>query len=332
VDHFSIDGGGSDIDFDDWQGLGHDAHSFLSTPAALFVDPGSDFHLKPGSPAVNTGTLTEAPSVDLEDNPRPAGPGVDIGAYEQQLENCDDGTADPGEQCGEPSLSCSDPCTTCNTCTCVPIPPVCGDALVCGAEECESDDDCSSGETCNGCTCGLACPAAPAAGCRAPFEGGKSLLVIKDRSPETRDQLTWKWSKGTATSKADFGAPLTVTEYELCLYDGSGLVMHGSAPASGICKNGKPCWKDQRKGYLYKDSDLTPDGLQQIKLGEGLEDGKAKITVKGKGELLDMPPDLDDLTSPITVQLLRTGGTCWQAVYSAPFLQQEPEQFKDRSD
>ncbi|NMO16778.1 DUF1565 domain-containing protein [Pyxidicoccus fallax] len=41
-----------------------------------------DFHLAPGSPAIDRGSPTFAPSVDLDGNARPAGPAYDIGAYE----------------------------------------------------------------------------------------------------------------------------------------------------------------------------------------------------------------------------------------------------------
>ena len=47
----------------------------------LFVNAVSDFHLRPGSPAIDAGTNSGAPTVDIEGTPRPLN-GVDIGAYE----------------------------------------------------------------------------------------------------------------------------------------------------------------------------------------------------------------------------------------------------------
>ncbi|RKZ50522.1 MAG: hypothetical protein DRR00_15010 [Candidatus Parabeggiatoa sp. nov. 3] len=44
-----------------------------------------DFHLKANSPAINSGTSTDAPSTDIEGNPRPFGSGYDMGAYEDSL-------------------------------------------------------------------------------------------------------------------------------------------------------------------------------------------------------------------------------------------------------
>jgi hypothetical protein len=54
----------------------------------LFISPSwgvaGDFHLADGSPAIDSGTASGAPATDLDDQPRPAGPAVDLGAYEKQ--------------------------------------------------------------------------------------------------------------------------------------------------------------------------------------------------------------------------------------------------------
>ena len=44
--------------------------------------PRRDVHLTPGSPAIDTGTCTGAPTTDFEGDPRPSGAGCDIGADE----------------------------------------------------------------------------------------------------------------------------------------------------------------------------------------------------------------------------------------------------------
>jgi hypothetical protein len=168
ISRFSTDGGDTVLALPAWQALGYDGHSLVATPADLFLLPGSDFHLRPDAPAVDAGTLVGAPAVDLDGTPRPAGAGVDVGAYEFALLTCGDGTVDAGEQCGEPGLGCADPCTTCAGCTCVAPPPVCGDALVCGAETCESDGDCGGGQTCADCVCAAPLPCPGGAGIRAP--------------------------------------------------------------------------------------------------------------------------------------------------------------------
>ncbi len=67
-----------------------------------------NLHLKSGSPCIDTGTATGAPSDDLDGNPRPSDLGYDMGAYEFQdadgdgigddLDNCpDDINSDQGD-------------------------------------------------------------------------------------------------------------------------------------------------------------------------------------------------------------------------------------------
>jgi parallel beta-helix repeat protein len=84
VNRFSIDDGSSVITLSQWQGYGYDLHSFLSTPAELFVDPNNDdYHLKDGSPAINAGTTLAEVADDLDGVSRPQGSAYDIGCYEK---------------------------------------------------------------------------------------------------------------------------------------------------------------------------------------------------------------------------------------------------------
>jgi hypothetical protein len=45
-------------------------------------DGTGNYHLEPGSPAIDSGTSVEAPSDDFDGGPRPQGMGWDIGPYE----------------------------------------------------------------------------------------------------------------------------------------------------------------------------------------------------------------------------------------------------------
>jgi fibronectin type 3 domain-containing protein len=95
---YEVDGGAETIDYNvvmdpaeaganlqAWHSWGYDLHGILATPSALFVNPtGGNFQLKAGSPAIDVGTATGAPSADLLGNPRPSGNGYDLGAYEYQ--------------------------------------------------------------------------------------------------------------------------------------------------------------------------------------------------------------------------------------------------------
>jgi hypothetical protein len=163
---------------------------------------------------------------------------------------------------------------------------------------------------------GSACTPGPSA-CRAPVAAFKSKLMLTDRSPNDRDRLSWSW-RGEATSIADYGNPLATEGYDLCLYRDGALVQGFEVPAAGVC-NGRACWKATPKGFSYRDSELTPDGVFSGMLSEGLVDGRASIRIAGRGTRLGMP-DFDDLDGTLEVQLQKkSDGLCWGARFSQPF-------------
>jgi PKD repeat protein len=83
MDRFSPDEDATVLTLAEWQALGFDAHSFLATPDALFTNPAADdYHLKTGSPAIDTGTNLAEVTSDLEGLSRPQGSSTDIGCYE----------------------------------------------------------------------------------------------------------------------------------------------------------------------------------------------------------------------------------------------------------
>jgi hypothetical protein len=177
----------------------------------------------------------------------------------------------------------------------------------------------------------LICGQAPAPICRAPVASRASTLLLVDRSPDGKDRLLWRWTKGAATAKADFGDPFMAHSYQLCIYDGATLITSATAPAGGNCNlaNPRPCWKESATGFRYVDRDLTPDGVQQLVLKAGAG-GKAQIVLKGKGDRLGMPT-LPVQTLPITAQLRNSAGECWGATYSGTF-RNDAQQVRARSD
>lgn len=85
VDRFSTNGGNSVTStLAQWRAFGHDAHSFVSTASALFVDPANDiYQLKTGSPAIDAGVnLSPDVIADINGLPRPQRTAYDIGCYE----------------------------------------------------------------------------------------------------------------------------------------------------------------------------------------------------------------------------------------------------------
>ncbi|MCC6847414.1 MAG: hypothetical protein IT294_02845 [Deltaproteobacteria bacterium] len=256
-------------------------------------------------------------------------------------ENCTGGQAAcPADTLEPDGTSCDDTivCTIADACVagaCVGDSQTCGDGIVQGgcAEECD-DGNTDPNDGCSA-TClveiGLGCPDTPVAGCKPPFVPGKSSLQIANKTPDSKDALKWKWLAGNRTTLADLGNPLATTNYQLCLYDQTGLRIEATNPAGGTCA-GKPCWKATGvKGFKYSDKELTPDGTQKMSLKEG-EVGKAKIQLSGRGANLDLPLDLTTLAPPIVVQLQNSNGVCWETTFSAPATKQTAEQFKDRAD
>jgi hypothetical protein len=191
----------------------------------------------------------------------------------------------------------------------------------------------ATGPTATATPSGSLCGDAPRSGCKRPIASRGALLTIKERPGDpSKTRLMWKWGKGQATAKAEFGIPTSTTDYSLCIYDGNDELLIGArAPRDGSCRTNetRPCWKENSKGYRYVDRDLTPDGLQQVQLKAG-PDGKAQIVVKGRGNNLQAPP-LSVMTLPVRVQTVNGGGACWEATFSSTF-QNTTTSFKARSD
>jgi len=185
------------------------------------------------------------------------------------------------------------------------------------------------------------CVAAPRSDCRRSTRPASSLLSVTDKSDDSRDKISWKWSHGEATGLADLSDPFSTSDYALCLYDESGMnpALLFRAVASGeqaVC--GAPWhWAALAggKGYKYLDQNEIPEGVFQLDLRTG-DAGKARVAIKGAGENLSgrsygmpTPP----LSFPLRVQLQIEGGACFEASYSgAGALRNEPGRFKARAD
>ena len=301
IDRFSIDQGDTVITLADWQALGYDAHSLLATPTELFLVPGSDFHLAPTSPAIDAGTVTGAPSDDLDGNPRPVGAGVDIGAYERQLLHCGDGNVDPGEQCGEPGLpGCVDPCTTCLGCTCAQTAPVCGDGVVCGAEQCEADGDCGAGQSCQACQCVNASVCASGLALVAPT-------------------LTLHASPFVGRLRADAVIPKPWVGVNPPV-NGVRIVVDAATGPGGFDTTipGGTGWKTNKAGtrWMFADPAGTHAHLIRVVVVDRskVQPGRVRVTATGKGGTLALP----DASQVRTTLVVGAPGECAGVAWNGP--------------
>ena len=176
------------------------------------------------------------------------------------------------------------------------------------------------------------CSSGPRDDCLVSTRSGRGQIRLDDADDDADDALSWKWLAGEATSMEDFGDPLATTDYELCVFDGSGSavahVLYGAAEDCG----GKPCWRQTSSGYGFNRRVDGEDGSRssaKLSLRAG-ENGRAKITASVKGGLLDIggiPPE-----PPVVVELRAKDGACWQASFSDPATTSEEGRFEDRAD
>jgi hypothetical protein len=155
------------------------------------------------------------------------------------------------------------------------------------------------------------CGSAPRAACREPVAARKSRLLVKHGVTADKSKLGWKWTKGAATSLADFGDPIADTAYALCVYDARRgtptLIARVAAdPGAGWTRKGT-------KGFQKKGTLGAVDGLQKLTLIAGA-DGAPKVALSAKGT--GTPANALPVIVPLTAQLRSSGGMCWGATYS----------------
>jgi hypothetical protein len=124
-------------------------------------------------------------------------------------------------------------------------------------------------------------------------------------------KLTWKWTKGAATSNGDFGLPTGTTAYTLCLFAGTTNALIGGADIPASAQK----WQSTARGFTYKDATGTPAGISKVVLLSGAAN-KSKVLVKGKGANVSVDTPAYDL--PLLVQLSNsTNDVCWSASFDA---------------
>ena len=248
----------------------------------------------------------------------------------------------PGDEC-DLEETCGGAMTTCPADLRKPdsdgdtICDACGNGVVEGGEVCDGGGccaaDCSAvlaaGTTCRASSgaCDVAencdgasgaCPAdaaeLPRDDCRVSVRPLVSKLQLKNTAADAGDALGWDWKLGERTTLADLGSPgqFHGAIYKLCVYDESGAVptlVLGSEVAAW------PGWTGLGgKGARFSDLFGTQGGITQILAKVG-DDGRASVSVKGKGAPLGMPAL--PLGLPARVQLQVLGGACFEATFGA---------------
>jgi cysteine-rich repeat protein len=304
----SLCGGGQNFDLD-LAGTGYatDPIPCPLTGGGLYVAEALDDFI--GETAAGNWTLTVRDML-AQDSGQLASFGLEV------CSTCGDGTLGGGEMCDDGNAVDGDCCSSdCQSAA--------ADGTACSsATECVLSGSCSAG-TCSGAVqCDPCLTCQPPLGCVPPANvlcdsepaRRSTVKLTDDPTRPDRDSLSWSWTSGYPVAALDFGNPSQVTDLTLCVFDQTGLKLSATAPAAGTC-HGRSCWSTAGGKVKYTDRDLTPDGLLKIVAKPG-DPGKAKITVKGKGENLGMPSL--GLAGTVTVRLKRSGGpACWQAKFPA---------------
>jgi CSLREA domain-containing protein len=311
--------------------------------------PTATHAIAPGSPPHDAGDAGACPPADQRGVPRPQDAGCDIGAYESNFP-CGNGMLDAGEACDDGNPSGDDCCSI--ACEFVASGVACGNSDVCSDGQCDGagaclattyapagtactlDADPCTLDQCDGAgTCAPAgpmicppceqcdfgnCEPAPRTDCRQPTVDGAAAVVLKP------DRIIWRWTKGESTEADDFGNPATADDYTLCIFETRFFVEYAlvdaTLPAGATC-GGNECWTPLgtppgARGWRYRDATRSRRGLDSILMKPGA-DGQARIIVKGKGSNVGLPTPLG-IDLPLTVQLQRDGGACWEASYGSP--------------
>ena len=262
-----------------WQDAGHEPASSVADAAGLSADEArADYHLRPGSPAIDVGLTLASVTADIEGRARPAGAASDVGAYESapaSSPSCGDGQVQSalGEECDDGNRADGDCCSS--ACRLEPAGASCDRGDVClGAGVCDG-----------GGTCGAAAPP----DCGSAWSKG-SLVV--NESVAGRESLALSLGGGPARSQVDFGDPLSPggTRYSVCLYgDGDAPVGRIDVDRAGETCGRRSCWQAAGgrppggRGYAYRDRDRAASGVETFTV-KGGSDGKPAIVLKARND------------------------------------------------
>jgi hypothetical protein len=221
-----------------------------------------------------------------------------------------------GPDCSNPAND-GLPCDDGNSCTSGDVcqAGACTGTAVIDGVACDDGNPCTEPDTCEAGTC--IGSQAPRTGCITPFLPRRGAVKLEE-DPGRPQRLSWAWTSGRMTTKNDFGTPLTNTDYDLCIYDQTAgsdhPAYHAHVTAGGMCGS-RPCWKESASGYVYRDTRGLNGTVSRLVLKSG-SDGRARITLNGRGDGLALPVLPLSQQSTVTVQLTN-GLRCWEARFSS---------------
>lgn len=209
-----------------------------------------------------------------------------------------------------------------------------GHEFVCGNGNHEPGEACDDGGIVAGDGCDAACAIEPCFAAAPCTTAAASGIRVKDSATPSKDQVSWKWKKGTIDA-ADLGDPTSSSTYELCVIDDGIPALVFTIPAGLTCDGGDDCWKmlgqlPSPKGYKYTNKATSSEGVSSLLVKTGA--GKASIGFKAKSVQLSLPgPVLPTQyfaqASNVTVRLRRLDGTaCWESAYPTS-TKNDAEQF-----
>jgi cysteine-rich repeat protein len=229
---------------------------------------------------------------------------------------CGDGVVDSGEQCDDGGLADGDCCSS--ACLVEPEGGSCDDANSCTTGDhceagvctastqpdgasCNDGDACTQADVCTSGTCISGAPVTCDEVCQTcdPYQGcvyapryecsvypSTGRLLLKDATDPSRDTLSIDLSGSTWLGVEDLGDPRSDTRYDVCVYDGDGLIGHGTVEPGGTCGR-STCWTPLPDGYRYRSYGTNALDSLVVRLKQN---GKLTLKIRGKGEGLGIGP------------------------------------------
>ena len=154
------------------------------------------------------------------------------------------------------------------------------------------------------------CSASPLVGCKLPASK-KSSFQLKANGDDTKDQLAWKWGNGALTTMADLGSPTTTDFYQLCVYDTGGLKTSAVVTPGGSCTRRQAVLDHEAGELRLQEQVARARGHREARPQVQSRPRQGQAPDEGEGDVArDAEPR--GLVPPLRVQLVRTGGTCWE--------------------